>query len=83
VTDTRYRAWWPDRGDTIGEAIEVNAYDHSQAAEEAAEFDYCHRDGFEKEGVEEEIHTEDAHGKVKKFTVTREDMPSFSASEIP
>ena len=47
---TKFRCWWPEDGETVKDAIQIEAFDHEDAAEDAAKFDSSDRDGWERDG---------------------------------
>ncbi len=49
-----FKVWWPDEGETEADAIDIlGCFDHEQAADQAAEYDYDNRDGWERTECEE------------------------------
>lgn len=92
-TPAGFKAWWPDDGDTVEDAIDIvmpvgwlrSEGAHQYAAEQAGEYDHDNRDGWERGSDEQQVVVlaidEDDRpiGKPQLFTVTREVVPQWSA----
>jgi len=69
--DAKYHRW----------AVSAYISDHEDAAEEAADYDFSNRDGWERSSDEQDIMVEDDKGVRKLFSVYREVVPQFSGTE--
>lgn len=85
-----FKVWWPEEGGTIEDAVVIMqltpSYRH--AAEAAGQYDYDQRSGWQRGGNAEQVMmvqevTADGQkiGVPRRFSVTREVAPRFTAEE--
>lgn len=77
----KYRAWWPEDGEAPEDGFEVEATDPEEAAIAAAERDFRERDGWERKDNQQTVEVEDAAGHRWTFSVERDYVEIFYASE--
>lgn len=93
---TSFLAWWPDEGETFEDAIAIempvgwlrSTHAYRYAAEQAGEYDYDNRDGWERSDYVQTVAVVavDAHdqplGPAQQFRVACEVVPEFHAQRM-